>query len=568
MPMIANLDQIKAAADCRDIIARRVQLRQAGKNWVGRCPIHNSKNERSTSLQVFPERGWYCFGCQKGGGAIDFVMAADNVDFLSAAEIVAGEVGLRIEYAPRGSDPAGAQIGPTRQDLLDACDAACRWYERTLAETPAAIEYAAARGLGEAVRRRWRIGYARGNGVAECGTDVDVLVAAGVLRRPEKGGRELYDPLAGRLIVPLPDIAGRIVGFAGRAMPGNDSAAKYLNTGDTPLYRKSDLLYGYPQAKALVRENGRMPLVLEGQLKAMAAIEAGWPAVAPGGTGLAERQVKLLATLGEHVWLCYDRVKEDGAADTAGHAATLRAAAALRAEGITVSCARLLIPDGAPPGARDPDDLLAAGLPVEFAAVPYWQWCLDALATAPAGTPEWSRQIAAAVVPALRTWPEEAGAALYGELQALSAATGIPVRALEGSALLPYERRPGARPVDDPDPQTWTRGRYLCALCLQAEIVPDDPNWWEATVRWTCLPADLVQWLAAVARVRWRAQRRNLSISAAVEDMPGLADAQRRYLRHWATCPLPGPAGTDAISSVQDRLARNEQARWVQEELV
>jgi DNA primase len=543
--MITNLQDI-LAHPIADIIGRRVPLQ---KNKC-RCPFHGGGSERSASLTLFPDNHWYCFGCKTGGSSVDFVMQFDKLEFRDAVEVVASEAGIPIQETDNGA----RRTGPARADLHAAVMSAAIAYAAELPSHPEAVAYCESRGLSKAIRSKWKIGYACGTRVADCGAELTTLVAAGILGIPATGSANLdpYDRLAGRITIPICDPAGRPVAFTGRSLPGNESGPKYVNTPDTPIWDKSATLFGYREALAIHRDAAPSTspvIVLEGQLKALAAIEAGHAAVSPGGTALTERHAALLARVSNTVHLAFDSLKPDGQRDTAGIAAQISAAKTLRASGLLVKCSRLEIPANAPQGARDPDDLLAAGLPIAFAHCDYWQWCLDSIPTAASGSPEWAAQVSAAVIPAI-AHPGADPIMVETEFTLLARAAGLPREAL-------------ARPTPPPPPELpaphrdMTPARTLCAIILQLAINPEDPNWWETWIRWTELPAALCSTLRIVATVRARAASHGFTLARSISTCP----AARRlspWLAYWSVAPLPPLQPEAAIEALATDICTGE----------
>ena len=341
-----SLDEFKARLPLAEIVGRWVKLTRRGREWIGLCPFHK---ERTPSFSVVEDKGFYhCFGCGAHGGAIDFVMAIERLDFREAIERLAELTGIP---APRR---AGAETARADPSLYDVNAAAAVWYTARLADPEAAPAraYLERRGLDRATVQGFRLGWAPGDRTAlrraleGQGFATDQLVAAGLLRIPEGGG-EPYALLRERVTFPIADGRGRIVGFGGRTL--GDGQPKYLNTPDTELFHKGRLLYGLDRAAEPARRERRL-VVAEGYMDVIALVRAGIPAVAPLGTAMGEEQLQACWKLVETPIVCLD-------GDAAGLKAALRlaerAAPLLRAGR---SLGFVVLPEG-----EDPDSLLRAG---------------------------------------------------------------------------------------------------------------------------------------------------------------------------------------------------------------
>jgi DNA primase len=337
----SSVERVKAAADMVEIVSERTQLRKVGSRWTGRCPFHE---ERTPSFSVNAgDKLFYCFGCGKGGDLITFVRESENLDFAGAVERLADRYRIELEYEE--SSPQ-AEAGRKRRDRLIALlDQAATFYTRHLWEAAAGEPvraYLAERGLGEEVCREFRLGLspggavlaqkARGKGYAQ-----EELVAAGLVNR--RGN----DYFAGRLVFPLADARGRVLGFGARRLREDDPIpAKYVNSPEGELFRKGSLAYGLDRARQAVAKEDRA-VVVEGYTDVLALHQAGLPAaVASMGTALTGPQLKELRRLTRNLYLCFD-------ADAAGEAATLRGMELAVKEGFDVHVVTL-------PSGLDPAD--------------------------------------------------------------------------------------------------------------------------------------------------------------------------------------------------------------------
>jgi DNA primase len=337
-----SVEEVKAAADIVAVVSERTQLRKAGARYMGRCPFHE---ERTPSFSVNAvDKFYYCFGCGAKGDLITFVRETEQLDFAGAIEWLADRFNIQIEYEE--TSPQQDARRRRRERLLELLEAATSFYERYLWDSQAgslARDYLAGRGLGEEVCRQYRLGLALGGTTLtrkalERGFTREELAAAGLMN---KRGNDYF---FGRLLFPLADARGRILGFQARKLREDDPLkAKYVNSPEGELFRKGDLLYGLDRARAAIAKQDRA-VVVEGNPDVLALSQAGIePVVAPMGTALTERQLKELGRLTKRVWLCFD-------GDAAGEAATLRGMELAFAQGLDVRVVAL-------PAGFDPADL-------------------------------------------------------------------------------------------------------------------------------------------------------------------------------------------------------------------
>jgi DNA primase len=338
----ASVRETVAAADMVEVVSAKTQLRRSGARWTGLCPFHD---EKTPSFSVNPaDKLYYCFGCGAGGDVISFVRETEQLDFAQAVEWLAERYRVTLEYEE--SSPEQDAARGRRERLLALLEQATSFYERYLWESPRgeqAREYLASRGLGEEVCREYRLGLAPGGATLarkarEKGFTGSELNAAGLVNRR---GNDYFN---GRLLFPLADARGRVRGFQARKLREDDSLrAKYVNSPESELFRKGDLLYGLDRARSAIAKQERA-VVVEGNTDVLALRQARLePVVASMGTALTERQLKELSRLTHKAWLCFD-------GDAAGEAATLRGMELAAAQGFDVRVVTL------PPG-RDPADL-------------------------------------------------------------------------------------------------------------------------------------------------------------------------------------------------------------------
>ncbi len=342
----AQIDLIRSHSDIVEVISRYVPLQRKGNQFKALCPFHK---EKTPSFSVDPTKQYfYCFGCHAGGDVFNFVMQYENVGFVDAAHILADRAGLTYQPGAGGGDTSVDRSEKTQ--LFEVHEQLAALYARTLEKHESAAgarSYLAEREL-QAAAGDFQIGYAppQSGALAEWARQkkisLDLLEKAGVLLPSDRGG-DPYDRFRGRLMFPIRDEQGRVVGFSGRILD-QSSPAKYVNSPETVLFKKSRILYGLDRArKPMVDE--RRAIVCEGQIDVIRCHLAGFTAaVAPQGTALTESHARLLKRYADEVVLVFD-------ADTAGQNAAFRGAEALLREGLTTRIAVL-------PAGEDPDTLL------------------------------------------------------------------------------------------------------------------------------------------------------------------------------------------------------------------
>ena len=353
------IDQIRNALDISEVIGSYIQVKRAGHSAKALCPFHK---EKTPSFTINPARqAFHCFGCGAGGDVFKFVMLYENVDFPTALRMLASRAGIALHF---DDDRSAKKEGPGKDDLFRANEEASKRYQKELlqsAEAEAARAYLQKRSLDPEVWKEWGIGYApEGWGFLSDaagprgGEKMKVLEAAGLLSTNEKGN--LYDRFRGRVMFTIRDELGRAVGFSGRVLKADDKAGgKYVNTPETPAFRKSRILFGLDKAKREILDRSQA-LLVEGQIDCIRCHLGGFRnAVASQGTAFTEEHAGLLRRYAEHIVVVLD-------ADAAGQKAALRTAELLLAEGLAVSLAAL-------PAGEDPDSLILKGGAEAFAAV-------------------------------------------------------------------------------------------------------------------------------------------------------------------------------------------------------
>ena len=335
-----SVDAVKAAANIVDLVEARTRLRKVGGRYTGLCPFHQ---EKTPSFSVSPDRGTYhCFGCGVGGDSISFVREIEGLDFVGAIEWLADRFNVELEYEE--SSPEADALRKRKERLYALLDQAAGFYERVLwADSGKAVQgYLAERGLGEEVSREFRLGLsAAGATLAkkarEKGFSGEELAGAGLVTRR---GTDYFQR---RLMFPLTDARGRIVGFQARKLLEDDPLrGKYVNSPESELFHKSHVLYGLNLARGAITKEDRA-LVVEGNTDVIALRQAGLhPVVASMGTALTEHQLRELKRLTQRLFLCFD-------SDSAGEEATLRGMELAVSQGFDVRVVAL-------PRGKDPAD--------------------------------------------------------------------------------------------------------------------------------------------------------------------------------------------------------------------
>lgn len=338
-------EKVKQQADIVRVIGEYVRLKKTGQNFTGLCPFHQ---EKTPSFAVHPVRQIYhCFGCGAGGDVFKFVMEVDKCPFPEAVRTVAEKCGIAIPR-PRERSPEERRENQQRSALVEMHGEAATFFSRQLhegAEGRVAMAYLEDRGLDREAMKRFGLGFAPVSGDAllrhlKSKYPEKLLEASGLFSRDQSG--RLYDRFRRRIMFPIANDAGKIIAFGGRAM--GDDMPKYLNSPESPIYSKSNVLYHLDRAKEALRRND-FAILVEGYMDAIAVARAGIAnVVASCGTSLAEPQIKLLGRFTHRVVVNYDP-------DTAGQAATERSLALLLEKEFDVRVLAL-------PGNADPDKFL------------------------------------------------------------------------------------------------------------------------------------------------------------------------------------------------------------------
>ena len=364
-----SIGQIKERLSIVDVVSSYVELHQAGKNFKGKSPF---TTEKTPSFYVSPDRGmYYCFSSSQGGDIFTFIQKMEGVDFKESLKMLAEKAG--VELVPE--DPKKKS---ERERLYDVLEAATKFFEEYKHKNPEVLEYLTKRGVLPETIAKWRIGYAPGpskygwrelkDHLEEKGFTKDELFKAGLIKGAD-AGKEPYDVFRDRIMFPLFDASRKVVAFSGRILTKDSEAPKYVNSPETELFNKSEILYGYHFAKNGIRHLD-FALAVEGQFDVVLSHQAGYSnTVAVSGTALTAHHVMLLQRLSNKVVLSLD-------ADKAGIAAVRRAADIMLPRGIDLKVANIV-------GGKDPADLIAEDVhafkKVVGSAKPVVEYFLDIL---------------------------------------------------------------------------------------------------------------------------------------------------------------------------------------------
>lgn len=359
MGMPTPVEQIKERLNIADVVGGYIKLERAGASLKAKCPFHS---ERTPSFFVSPARGsYYCFGCGAKGDMFTFVEQFEGLDFVGALRVLAARAGVEL----RGTDP---KVRSEHARLYLMLEKATRMFEDELAQNPEALAYLGSRGLAEETVKSFRLGFARNDWrtlfdqLTKEGFSAAELQKVGLAKRPAKtaesgspdpvaaGFREegrYYDVFRGRVMFPITDSAGRVIAFSGRILPSLDDkkTGKYINSPETALFNKSQVLYGFDRAKLPIRQRDGSILV-EGQMDLLMAHQAGFAnTVASSGTALTKSHLERLKRLSDNLLVSFD-------ADSAGQQAAFRAIILALSMGMNVRV--ISLSEG-----KDPADLIA-----------------------------------------------------------------------------------------------------------------------------------------------------------------------------------------------------------------
>ena len=348
------INEIKYRNDIESVISPYVNLKRRGKNLVGLCPFHN---EKTPSFTVYPENGsFYCFGCGVGGDVFSFVKLIENLDYIEAVKLLAERSGVTIPQ-DSGYDDSMQKL---KNNIFEINRETARFYHAYLMSPQGkwALDYLTGRGLSLSTIKHFGLGAAPDSWdslikhLKEKGFTIPDMLQANVIAKSSRGS--YYDRFRKRVMFPIINIRGKVIGFSGRAMPGEDKAGgKYVNTSDTPVYKKSENLFAMNFAKNHCDER---IILVEGNMDVISLHQAGFEnAVAALGTSFTAEQAKLLSRYTKEIILMLD-------ADAAGQKAVKRAGEILKDTGLEVRV--VVLPDG-----KDPDEYIKKHGSARFGAL-------------------------------------------------------------------------------------------------------------------------------------------------------------------------------------------------------
>lgn len=334
------LQELKLRSDITEIASSYVNLKRHGRNMVGLCPFHG---EKTPSFNIYTESGsFYCFGCGAGGDVITFIMKIENLDYVEAVKFLAQRAGMEMP-----ENTYDDSLSKLRMRIYEANREAARFFHATLLSQrgQSGLNYLRGRALSDRTIRHFGLGFADDDWNSLCNhlknkgfSEYEIYSANLAFKR--KNGNGIYDRFVNRVMFPIIDLRGNVIAFGGRIM--TDEKPKYLNTSDTPVFKKSENLFSLNNAKS----SGTRTLILcEGYMDVIALNQAGFTnAVATLGTALTNEQAVLMKRYADEVIICYD-------ADGAGQKATARAIDILRNAGLPIKI--LTVPSG-----KDPDEFI------------------------------------------------------------------------------------------------------------------------------------------------------------------------------------------------------------------
>ncbi len=550
-----TINQVLDATNIVDVVGQQATLKRQGKQWVGLCPFHQ---ERSPSFSVNAEKGvYYCFGCQRSGDTITFLRETQHLTFSEAVEHLAEIAGIHIET---DDNPDERQ----RRDHLASLARLVEHWHQHLVLSPAAAQaraYLQSRGVTSDEISEHRLGLAYARSLAEVGIDHDTATNLGLLS--ERGTLLVR----GRLVFPLCDARGTILGVSGRAL-ADDTKPKYINSAESAYYRKRRVLFGLPSAKSAIVKADRV-VVCEGNFDVLALRRAGVvETVATCGTALTSDHLRLLRGFTRNIILAYD-------ADPGGHGAMARLVRTEQESDVSFSVAEF--PQGDDPAsfvasAKDPAQEVAARIE---AAKPLLRWHIDRLLASDLSTPENAARTAAEIRELLARHPDQVLAQRYAAYAAEH--LGVAAHAVMSGPVAEHPKRKRATTPPAPTPvERLSRDALLAAVHRPERAVALQPWLFHGTAREVfeaLLDSDTIP--EALGRCGNTAAALLASVAVSKEPSDEEADAavtafvlanihdQVEQLVHSADPASEAVATARALRSAGDQLRQNG-ASWVE----
>lgn len=349
--MSSNVEQIKEKLNIVDVISSYIKVEKAGINFKARCPFHN---EKTPSFFISPSRqSFYCFGCGEKGDVFTFVEKFENIDFKETLKMLADRAGVKLEkFSPQTADKTEKEKRE-KEKLFEIMEEATKFFEDELNKNKGGLDYLKKRGLSENTIKKWRLGWSKDDWrnlhdfLLQKGFSKEEMLAVGLVKKTDEG--KYYDTFRNRVMFPIFDANSKVIAFSGRAMKESEKVPKYLNSPETKLFYKSEVLYGFHIAKSYIRKldyavlvEGQMDLLMSQQAKVLNT-------VASSGTALTELHLKKIQKLSNRIILGFD-------SDSAGVKASIRAAELALMLNMEAKVA--ILPEGEDPASiilKDPD---------------------------------------------------------------------------------------------------------------------------------------------------------------------------------------------------------------------
>ena len=484
----ALVEQIRAASDIIEVIGAYVPLKHAGTNFQGLCPFHR---EKSPSFNVNPHKQFfYCFGCGVGGSVFTFLQKYENIGFLDAVRRLAERAHIPLEF---DEQPGAQQARHIKDQLLTIHEQITQRWQAALSNDAAgqiARDYLAKRRVPEEAIKLFRLGYAPDlwddtvNWGRSKGFAPDLLEQSGLVVRKE-GAEHCYDRFRGRLMFPICDEQGRVVGFSGRILSGDEKTAKYVNSPESPIFTNGKVMFGLDKSKRALLDT-KSAIICEGQLDLIACFMAGVTnVVAPQGTALTADHARILKRYAEEVILCFD-------SDNAGQKAAVRALDSLLACGLSIRVATI-------PSPHDPDSFIKefggpAYQQLIAGAQSFFDYYLDRLClTNDLTTDKGRRAVTAAMSEAVHKAASDVLLDTYAQKTAIR--LGVAADAIRAEF-----KKSGAAPSSHPQPEE----DYFDEPAPEAEEPLPRPSIQEEWLLRLLLETDdFVEWTAAFLELDW-----------------------------------------------------------------